>query len=213
MYARTVIGPRRTQYPERPRSAARDPTRTTPTDFTASPLHCLVPCASSRDLTRLFFRRLSLSHANAAETLPRRRHWLPEGDGAPHGVRLPRDPRKVIQPESENSSGVTMRSGGNPSALAQILWLAPFLSSARSGRGWHCGLENRAGEGTRTLDIQLGKLALYQLSYARGETVNSLSHSTRECDRGAYPPFYHVQLCQFHASRSGRGYNRTILSR
>jgi len=24
-----------------------------------------------------------------------------------------------------------------------------------------------AGEGTRTLDIQLGKLALYQLSYAR----------------------------------------------
>ena len=25
----------------------------------------------------------------------------------------------------------------------------------------------RAGEGTRTLDIQLGKLALYQLSYAR----------------------------------------------
>jgi hypothetical protein len=25
----------------------------------------------------------------------------------------------------------------------------------------------KAGEGTRTLDIQLGKLALYQLSYAR----------------------------------------------
>jgi hypothetical protein len=28
-------------------------------------------------------------------------------------------------------------------------------------------LLQRAGEGTRTLDIQLGKLALYQLSYAR----------------------------------------------
>ena len=27
--------------------------------------------------------------------------------------------------------------------------------------------KTRAGEGTRTLDIQLGKLALYQLSYAR----------------------------------------------
>ena len=99
-------------------SAARDPTRTIPTDFTASPLHCLVPCASSRDLTRLFFLRLSLSHADAAETLPRRRHWLPKGDAAPHGVRLPRDPHKAIQPASENSSGVTIRGGGNPSALS-----------------------------------------------------------------------------------------------
>lgn len=30
------------------------------------------------------------------------------------------------------------------------------------------GKRRKAGEGTRTLDIQLGKLALYQLSYARG---------------------------------------------
>jgi hypothetical protein len=30
------------------------------------------------------------------------------------------------------------------------------------------GEKRKAGEGTRTLDIQLGKLALYQLSYARG---------------------------------------------
>lgn len=29
------------------------------------------------------------------------------------------------------------------------------------------GETRKAGEGTRTLDIQLGKLALYQLSYAR----------------------------------------------
>lgn len=29
------------------------------------------------------------------------------------------------------------------------------------------GGKRKAGEGTRTLDIQLGKLALYQLSYAR----------------------------------------------
>jgi hypothetical protein len=37
---------------------------------------------------------------------------------------------------------------------------------ARSGHGWHCGREE-AGDETRTRDIQLGKLALYQLSYAR----------------------------------------------
>jgi hypothetical protein len=30
---------------------------------------------------------------------------------------------------------------------------------------------SRAGEGTRTLDIQLGKLALYQLSYARDVVI------------------------------------------
>ena len=89
-----------------------------PLDFIASLLHRVVPCASSRDLTRLFFRRLSLSHADPAETLPRRRHWLPKGDAAPHGVRLPRDPHKAIQPASENSSGVTIRGGGNPSALS-----------------------------------------------------------------------------------------------
>jgi hypothetical protein len=45
--------------------------------------------------------------------------------------------------------------------------MASLCHSARSGHGWHCGREYRAGEGTRTLDIQLGKLALYQLSYAR----------------------------------------------
>jgi hypothetical protein len=41
---------------------------------------------------------------------------------------------------------------------------------ARSGHGWHCG-RKEAGEGTRTLDIQLGKLALYQLSYARDDRI------------------------------------------
>jgi hypothetical protein len=35
------------------------------------------------------------------------------------------------------------------------------------GKPWTGLLLQRAGEGTRTLDIQLGKLALYQLSYAR----------------------------------------------
>jgi hypothetical protein len=59
---------------------------------------------------------------------------------------------------------------------------ARLAFSARSGHGWHCGRDwlfqpavamdgtagvKKAGEGTRTLDIQLGKLALYQLSYAR----------------------------------------------
>jgi hypothetical protein len=36
-----------------------------------------------------------------------------------------------------------------------------------AGPGVPIGPE-RAGEGIRTLDIQLGKLTLYQLSYARG---------------------------------------------
>ena len=35
----------------------------------------------------------------------------------------------------------------------------------------------KAGEGTRTLDIQLGKLALYQLSYTRGVRILLLSRA------------------------------------
>lgn len=42
--------------------------------------------------------------------------------------------------------------------------LGPALQAERSQGGSGC---QEAGEGTRTLDIQLGKLALYQLSYAR----------------------------------------------
>ena len=34
------------------------------------------------------------------------------------------------------------------------------------------GNSNKAGKGIRTLDIQLGKLTLYQLSYARVSTVS-----------------------------------------
>ena len=42
------------------------------------------------------------------------------------------------------------------------------------------GKTRRAGEGTRTLDIQLGKLALYQLSYARERTRSKPAcHSNR----------------------------------
>src|SRR5690349_7672487 len=39
----------------------------------------------------------------------------------------------------------------------------------RTGLAGHAGLQMRfgAGEGTRTLDINLGKVALYQLSYTR----------------------------------------------
>ena len=58
-------------------------------------------------------------------------------------------------------------------ALTARLDGEPFAYTARSGHGWHCGREDRAGEGTRTLDIQLGKLALYQLSYARGPSKSS----------------------------------------
>ena len=40
-----------------------------------------------------------------------------------------------------------------------------FGSSVRGPEG----IPTKAGEGIRTLDIQLGKLTLYQLSYARGK--------------------------------------------
>lgn len=42
--------------------------------------------------------------------------------------------------------------------------MSPFMRRRSDGQ---IG-QKKAGEGTRTLDIQLGKLALYQLSYARG---------------------------------------------
>ena len=48
--------------------------------------------------------------------------------------------------------------------------------------------KSRAGEGTRTLDIQLGKLALYQLSYAREQ--RNLSRSSRACTRGRRQPLF-----------------------
>ena len=38
---------------------------------------------------------------------------------------------------------------------------------------------DKAGEGTRTLNIQLGRLTLYQLSYARGLFVNDSIGSRR----------------------------------
>ncbi len=42
------------------------------------------------------------------------------------------------------------------------------MSLVNSGLIKHKGVPYfKAGEGTRTLDIQLGKLTLYQLSYAR----------------------------------------------
>ena len=55
--------------------------------------------------------------------------------------------------------------------------------SSRLGRD-----TTRAGEGTRTLDIQLGKLALYQLSYAREQ--RNLSRSSRACTRGRRQPLF-----------------------
>ena len=55
---------------------------------------------------------------------------------------------------------------------------------ARSGQRWHMQLakEAGAGDGNRTRDIQLGKLTLYQLSYARSrERRESLSGTLVGC--------------------------------
>ena len=52
---------------------------------------------------------------------------------------------------------------------------SPYDKSRGRHNGLHIGGEfTKAGKGIRTLDIQLGKLTLYQLSYAR-ITVDSLS--------------------------------------
>ena len=42
----------------------------------------------------------------------------------------------------------------------------------RDRNTWPLGISNKAGKGIRTLDIQLGKLTLYQLSYARVSAVS-----------------------------------------
>ena len=45
---------------------------------------------------------------------------------------------------------------------------SPYDKSRGRHNGLHIGGEfTKAGKGIRTLDIQLGKLTLYQLSYAR----------------------------------------------
>ncbi len=45
------------------------------------------------------------------------------------------------------------------------------ISSFCIGRGRPTQREIGAGEGTRTLDINLGKVALYQLSYTRNKEL------------------------------------------
>src|SRR5690349_930206 len=62
---------------------------------------------------------------------------------------------------------------------------AVLRSRVIPGRSWVTarratgGKDNGAGNGVRTRDLKLGKLALYQLSYARG-TVCGVSEATLE---------------------------------
>ena len=67
-------------------------------------------------------------------------------------------PKAIAGPERENDpEGLSDRN-----AAEELRGLAATQAISRLSRD-----TKRAGEGTRTLDIQLGKLALYQLSYAR----------------------------------------------
>ena len=69
----------------------------------------------------------------------------------------------TFQPSGQEvapSATAAVREARTPSGDRQVPFSGPS-SEARSG----------AGEGTRTLDIQLGKLTLYQLSYARVPTT------------------------------------------
>ena len=106
--------PRRTMAINGSRPLDEPSLRTLP----ASPLHRLVPCASSQTRTRSGGLTRSASHAAAAGTSRYHHRWLPADDGALRGFQRPRDRSRGIQPASENSSGVTIRGGGNPSALS-----------------------------------------------------------------------------------------------
>src|SRR4051794_22470424 len=56
--------------------------------------------------------------------------------------------------------------------------LTSGLSSTSRSRASEIGLSSEAGEGTRTLDLRLGKPTLYQLSYARkAHRVTICGHS------------------------------------
>jgi integrase len=70
---------------------------------------------------------------------------------------------RTFQPprhETATSASSVLREGRDPPGDHQV----PFSGPSSDAKGG-------AGEGTRTLDIQLGKLTLYQLSYARVHTT------------------------------------------
>ena len=46
--------------------------------------------------------------------------------------------------------------------------------SLRSAHGVKCRVAQRAGDGTRTHDNDVGNVVLYQLSYTRGKQVRAL---------------------------------------
>jgi hypothetical protein len=72
----------------------------------------------------------------------------------------------IEQPAPRAGDARSSRRNPDPVPVA-ILRDWPILRK-RKNPG-NSGVFRRAGEGTRTLDMQLGKLPLYQLSYARDE--------------------------------------------
>jgi len=83
--------------------------------------------------------------------------------------------------------------------------------------------DRRAGDGVRTHDIQLGKLALYQLSYARVSSKLSLDwagikavpatssdrrgYGVRSPDHGVYPRECHDDIDGLHDGGDGGRFN------
>ena len=78
---------------------------------------------------------------------------------------------EAIRPSGEIDVGIVRRFGASP--REDQSWHAISLSGTDASDPLHIGgrclafLRYKAGDGTRTRDIQLGKLTLYQLSYTR----------------------------------------------
>lgn len=79
------------------------------------------------------------------------------------------------------TGGATMQTCGAKRLVANR-WQQPVTTlqnPIRLRMGCQKRKSTRAGEGIRTLDIQLGKLSLYQLSYTRKQTSKSSNIGAR----------------------------------
>ena len=91
--------------------------------------------------------------------------------GNGHGRDAP-SPRPATASQVKASRAIAARRKIDLVGLAICAQQGTVAPPARKADNRPCfprylGERRKAGEGTRTLDIQLGKLALYQLSYAR----------------------------------------------
>ena len=97
--------------------------------------------------------------------------------------RKTHSPDATSSPESRSGlSASTEMYCGDSGLSTENRARVDFSARTRSGRGWEAGCfrsvggpadskKTGAGDGTRTRDIQLGRLELYQLSYSRSNLL------------------------------------------